>query len=257
MSNILDSEDFGLKLYNKFPPKYQADDVEQNFALKRYLESLADGGFKHAIDDVNGLMHIIDPNKVDEKFLPLLFSQYGLEVFNGIPSNYLRYLLPRLSGAWSKKGSLSVIEFISSSLSGIKTNTEVHYDGKNNPIISVTFEMDYNMGDYFPDTEQFNRILLNFVPFYCDVIIFYKYVYYENGKITVKENDSEIKIKETIEELNFISSSINQLFIPQTNLTEKLLNSTLLLNEFEKFTEDPDSVVDTIIIGDSRTVMHN
>ena len=116
MSNILDSEDFGLKLYNRFPPKYREDDISQNYALKRYLQSLADGGFKYAIDEINGIIDLIDPNKVNTEIFPILFSQYGLEIFKGIPENYLRYLLPKLGEAWSKKGSLSVIEFISSSI---------------------------------------------------------------------------------------------------------------------------------------------
>ena len=42
MSNILNSEDFGLKIYNRFPPKYREDDVGQNFALKRYLQALSE-----------------------------------------------------------------------------------------------------------------------------------------------------------------------------------------------------------------------
>ena len=45
MSNILNSEDFGLKIYNRFPPKYREDDVGQKLALKRYLQALSDGGF--------------------------------------------------------------------------------------------------------------------------------------------------------------------------------------------------------------------
>ena len=121
MSNILNSEDFGLKIYNRFPPKYREDDVGQKYALKRYIESASEGGFKHAIDDVNGITNLIDPDKVSSTVLPTLFQQYGLEIFNGIPEEYLRYLLPKLGEAWSKKGSLSVIEFITSSLSGIKT----------------------------------------------------------------------------------------------------------------------------------------
>ena len=42
MSNILNSKDFGLKIYNRFPPKYREDDVEQKYALKRYIQSLSE-----------------------------------------------------------------------------------------------------------------------------------------------------------------------------------------------------------------------
>lgn len=184
MSNILSSEDFGLKLYNKFPPKYREDDVDQKFALKRYLQSASDGGFKPVIEDINGLTELINPSKTRKNVLPILFRYYGLEVFNGIPESYLRYLLPKLGEAWSKKGSLSVVEFISSSLSGIKTSTEVVYDELGNPDIEVRLEMDYSMdGSYFPDIGQFKRLLENFIPFYCDLILLNSYLFSESQSV--------------------------------------------------------------------------
>ena len=60
-SNLLKSDDFGLKIYNRFPPAYREDDVKEKFALKRYLQVTGDGGFKYAIEDINGLTNIIDP----------------------------------------------------------------------------------------------------------------------------------------------------------------------------------------------------
>lgn len=192
MSNILNSEDFGLKIYNRFPPKYREDDVGQNFALKRYLQSLADGGFKYSIDEINGLTHLIDPEKVDVKVLPILFKQYGLEVYNGIPEEYLRYLLPKIGEAWSKKGSLSVVEFISSSLSGIKVSTNVTYDEDENPIVEVRFEMDYLFGNYFPNVEQLSKLLKNFLPFYCDVNLVYSYGFYDDTKLKCRDEEENI-----------------------------------------------------------------
>ena len=199
MSNILNSEDFGLKIYNRFPPKYREDDVDQNYALRRFIQASSEGGFKHAIEDVNGITYLIDPDRVNSNVLPILFKQYGLEIFNGIPEEYLRYLLPKLGEAWSKKGSLSVIEFITSSLSGIKTSTEVDYDEQDNPLVKVKFEMDYNIGDYFPNTKQFEKLLVNFLPFYCDLIILYTYMFVEYGVLNLTDKDS-IKVSYQIDE---------------------------------------------------------
>ena len=51
MSNtLLSSEDFGLKIYERFPPAYREIDEHFNLALKRYLQSLSDGGFKYSIE---------------------------------------------------------------------------------------------------------------------------------------------------------------------------------------------------------------
>ena len=206
MSNVLSSEDFGLKIYNRFPPRYREDDAMENFALKKYLDVLADGGFKYSIEEINGILNLIDPDNVDAKFLPILFKQYGLEVFKGIPEQYLRYLLPKLGDAWSKKGSLSVAEFITSSLSGIKTSSNVVYDegDEENPKIEVRLEMDYNIGDYFPEAEYFNRLLENFVPFFCDVRLLYSYLFYESNVLKCIE-DSHSKVKYITEELGRFS----------------------------------------------------
>lgn len=38
MSDRLDPKDFGLKLYNRFPPSYRADDVGQKYALRGTLK---------------------------------------------------------------------------------------------------------------------------------------------------------------------------------------------------------------------------
>ena len=78
MANLLSEEDFGLKIYNRFPPKYREDDLGQKLALKRYLQALADGGFRYIIQDTNGLLDLKDPDKTSMDALYKLYEQYGL-----------------------------------------------------------------------------------------------------------------------------------------------------------------------------------
>lgn len=248
MSSILNSEDFGLKIYNRFPPKYREDDVSQKFALKRYLQSLSDGGFKYSIDEINGITHLIDPDKVQSEVLPILFKQYGLNIFNGIPEEYLRYLLPKLGEAWSKKGSLSVVEFITSSLSGIKTSTNVWYDEFNDPIIDVKLEMDYSLGDYFPDVKQFTRLLKNFIPFYCDMSLIYSYLFYETQVLRSKDDYNLFVIKDHREEKGLIPYTIGKRGYPQLGVERELLNSSLLLNKDFVSDIDPDYHKDKLVM---------
>lgn len=289
MSNILNSEDFGLKIYSRFPTKYKEDDVNQNFALKRYLQALSDGGFKYSIDEINGIMNLIDPDKVDAKLLPILFKQYGLEVFNGIPEQYLRYLLPKLGEAWSKKGSLSIIEFITVSLSGIKTVTEITYDYEGNPSVDVKLEMDYNIGAYVPDIKQFTRVLQNFLPFYCGLKFIYLYLFYEKQVLNTKDNnlldnvtytnlekssahaiDSDLGCTFTyvINETGYIPTELSkEKDFGMLNTSNRLLNSTLILNNysvsekiFNDITYKPTieditlSVNDILVENDSSTL---
>lgn len=208
--STLDSKDFGLKLYNKFPPKYKEDDVPQSYALKRYLESLADGGFSHIIDDTNGLLTLVNPNTIDAKFLPVLYKQFGLEIFNGIPEGYLRYLLPKLGDAWTQRGSIAIVEFITSSLSGVKVTSEITYDDKENPYIKVFLEMDYNLGDYFPDVEHFIRLMEKFLPFYVDKSIVYIYTFYDEQVLKTFEESLMYIHDDRIEELTLRSEKSNE-----------------------------------------------
>ena len=248
MSNILNSEDFGLKIYNRFPPKYREDDVGQNFALKRYLQALSDGGFKYSIDEINGIADLKDPDKVDSKVLPILFKQYGLDIFNGIPEEYLRYLLPKLGEAWTKKGSLSVIEFITSSITGVKTDTEVKFDSQENPLINVKFEMDYNLNGYFPESNQFMRLLENFVPFYCDLGLVYSYLFYENQILVGKDEEVFANIHENKSEKGLLGLRKTLVHKGSSILNEVVLGDFILNNTPAETTGDEvDEYIDRII----------
>lgn len=196
---MLDPKDFGLKLYSRFPESYRADDVEQKYALKRYLEAATDGGFRYTIEEQNGILDLINPQTAPLEAVYLLYEQYGLELFHGIPEDFLRAFLPNLGIAWSKKGSLDVVEFIVSSLSGVRTDTSVTYDSDGNPYIAVRLEMDFALSDYFPDTQQFNRILENFIPFYCDAAMLYSYMYYEEKSLKGREEFLDLVSEKTAE----------------------------------------------------------
>ena len=208
MSQRLSENDFGLKLYERFPKQYQLDDVAQKFTLKRYMQTAGDGGFKFIIQDANGILDIVNPSTTEKSVLYALYEQYGLEMFNGIPEEYMRALLPYLGSAWEKKGSLDIIEFVASTLSGIKVETVTTYkddhtslfgealfgdaifgntDKYSYPVATVKLDMDFALSDYFPDTVQFKRILKNFVPFYVYLILVYSYVYSDEAGFTRKE----------------------------------------------------------------------
>lgn len=250
---FFDNKDFGLKIYNKFPPMYREDDAKVNFALKRYLQAVGDGGFKLAIDEWNGLLDIYNPSNIDYNMLSILYEQFGFDLFYGIPEEYLRYLLPRLSEAWKKKGSLSVVEFVVSALSGIKTSTEVISDAQDNIQLNVRLEMDFNMGTFFPDPVQFNRILTKFVPFYLDSTLIYSYVFYESQKVWLAENYFFDEVKEDTKEYAFIPFDKGTRFMPVLNQLGYLLNDNLYTNGTKTFNIDPDTFTDIISVLYSET----
>lgn len=229
MNRRLNPKDFGLKLYSRFPESYRADDVDQKYALKRYLEAAADGGFKYIIEEQNGILDLVNPQTAPLEAVYLLYEQYGLELFHGIPEEFLRSFLPNLGIAWSKKGSLDVVEFIVSSLSGIKTSTEVTYDEHGNPLVTVRLEMDFSMSDYFPDTQQFNRILENFIPFYCDALMLYSYVYYEEQNLRGREELLDFVNEKTAESGSIFYGVGYRPYTAILNDRDFLLNKSFIL----------------------------
>ena len=247
MSNLLKSDNFGQRIYDRFPMKYREDDIDQNYALKRYLQAMGDGGFQFAIEDINGLTTLIDPDTIKAEFLPLLFRHYGLEVFNGIPEEYLRYLLPRLGEIYAMKGSLQAIDYVCTSISGIKTITTVDYDENGNPTVKVKLEMDVALGDFVPDVEQLNRILEKFVPFYCDLLTIYSYLFYETGDLETAEKDF-LHILDVKNEKALIPYAKGTRYAPTLtdSIGDHLLNSTFKLNEVVYYDIDPDYTVDVV-----------
>lgn len=249
---ILKDNDFGQRIYNRFPSRYREDDATVNYALKRYLQAIGDGGFKYSIDEWNGIMNIKDPDSCVSSALPALYQELGFDLFNGIPEEYLRNLLPKLSEAWAKKGSLDVVEFVVSVLSGIKTSTEVYEEGGNTHL-DVRLEMDFNYGDYFPNPVQFKRILTKFVPFYLDSTLIYSYVFYESKKVWLAENYFFDEVKEDTKEYAFIPFDKGTRFMPVFNQLGYLLNDNLYTNGTKTFNIDPDTFTDIISMLYSET----
>lgn len=215
---ILDSFGFGRKIYNRFPLKYREDDELTKFTLRRYLDAVGEGGFKYSIDDWNGIYDLVDPNHTTLDGLLLLYEQFGLPVFHGIPESYLRYFLPNISHAFAAKGSLRVLDFVLASLAGVKVDHEIYYD-ENIPVPSeestlnslnslltdslylngevgkdekenfdrvyliLNLFMDQSLEGYLPDREQFIKILRHFIPFYIDFAMRLVYFFTEQGDL--------------------------------------------------------------------------
>ena len=233
MADLLNSEDFGLKIYNRFPPIYRQDDIVTKFALKRYLSALGDGGFKHIIEDTNRLTTLVDSNRVDYNILPILFKQYGLEIFNGIPEPFLRYLLPRLGELWQKKGSLDALEYFVSYITGIKSFITVDFDDFNNPYVTIKLDMDTRLySDFFPDAGKFETLTRHFIPFYCDPYIIYSFFYQEFLGLNQFADKESMKIVDHKDDIGVLFSKRRfQTLDPRLNVLTSLLNSTFLTNK--------------------------
>lgn len=182
---ILESKDFGEKIYKKFPLKYQEDDIQQNYALLRYLKSLGDSGFKVSIEDINGLLELCNPDKIPDEVLPTALRHYGLDVdiLESIPPSYLRRLLNSLGLVLLKRGTQDTIEYVLNTIfSGMDpTTVSVQNSLEDNKYV-VNINTTVVNGDIvnLPKVSKgVKEIIKKFIPFFQS----FSYHFYDNFKV--------------------------------------------------------------------------
>lgn len=126
--------------YNKLPQVYR--DMDSSLITKplyRYLKALSDGGFLEALQGINGLLDLVDPEKCPEEFLAYLCESFGLEYFEDISPVYQRRFLLNVGEIIRRRGTYSCVKF----MARVLTNMDV--------------ELQYLRGEY---NEQEGRHLI-------------------------------------------------------------------------------------------------
>ena len=247
MSTTLNGTKFGERLYDTLPHLYHSEDEMVDFALKRYLQALSDGGYAYVIDELNGILDLNDPTKTPAEVLPVLFEQYGLPIFNGIPEAYLRKLLPILRDLYARKGATTVIEYLTSIISDVKSEVIISPDFKENYHIDIRLEMDYDQQGArdLPDREQLLRIIKEFLPFFIEVTFIFSYLFYELAKIQAREFSHDY-ITEIRSEHTRLPSKKGTSMFPTLNNFDLGLNDSIYLNETFYYSEEVDEFWDKI-----------
>lgn len=247
MSKVMDSKTFSEKLYNTLPVMYHNADSMVDYALKRYLQVLSDGGYSFVVDELNGILNLNDPERTPSEVLGVLFEQYGLPLFNGIPEVYLRKLLPILGDLYARKGATTVIEYLTSIISDVKTDIVISPDFLNDYHVDLRLEMDYDQTGArdLPDREQLLRIIKEFLPFFIEVTIIFVYLFYETAKLQARESLEDFVTEVRSEHSRLLSGNKEGLF-PTLNNFDLGLNKSIYLNESYYYDVEVDKFWDKI-----------
>lgn len=247
MSKVMDSKTFSEKLYNTLPVMYHNADSMVDYALKRYLQVLSDGGYSFVVDELNGILNLNDPERTPSEVLGVLFEQYGLPLFNGIPEVYLRKLLPILGDLYARKGATTVIEYLTSIISDVKTDIVISPDFLNDYHVDLILEMDYDQTGArdLPDREQLLRIIKEFLPFFIEVTIIFVYLFYETAKLQARERLEDFVTEVRSEHSRLLSGNKEGLF-PTLNNFDLGLNKSIYLNESYYYDVEVDKFWDKI-----------
>lgn len=109
-----------LLYYKKLPQIYRDEDKKLEYPLKRYLESLIDGGFYGSIEDIERVLLLIDPENIPEEFFPYLYESFGLEYFPDIDISYQRKFLMNIGELIKRRGTYSSVQFLVKVLTGLE-----------------------------------------------------------------------------------------------------------------------------------------
>lgn len=118
--SITSKDLLNLLYYKKLPKIYRDADATVDYQLKRYLESLIEGGFCGSIEDIERVMLLIDPETVPDKFFPYLYKSFGLEYFPDIAIPYQRKFLLNLGEMTRRRGTFSSVQFLIKVLTGLE-----------------------------------------------------------------------------------------------------------------------------------------
>ena len=115
-------------LYNKkLPQVYRDEDSRVDYALKRYLSSLIEGGLSSSANDISNLMSLVDPMSIPNEYFPYFCSSFGLTYFPDIDISYQRKFLANIGELNKRRGTFACVRFLIRALTGL--NSELSCDG--------------------------------------------------------------------------------------------------------------------------------
>lgn len=159
--------------FKKLPQVYRDEDSKIKYPLKRYLESLAEGGFSSAIKDIEGTSILSDPKNIPEELFPYLCGSFGLEYFPDIEVIYQRRFLSNLGELVKRRGTYSSIHFLIRALTGLEC--ELTLDGNNLSIVLLVKSVEQTFL-VEPSIRIANNYIRSQIPYYINPIFFSRLV---------------------------------------------------------------------------------
>lgn len=126
MKGITSKDMLDLLYGRKLPQVYRDEDSKIGFPLKRYLESLIEGGYCGNIEDIKGILSLIDPMAIPDEFFPYLCESLGLTYFPDMDISYQRKFLANLGELNKRRGTFASVQFLIRALTGL--NSELSYE---------------------------------------------------------------------------------------------------------------------------------
>ena len=184
--------------YRCLPGIYQEEDAKMGKPLYRYLQSIILGGYDLAIQDIDNIIKLVDPETCPEQFFPILYESFGLEYYPNISVDYHRKLLMNYGELSKRRGTYSCIKFLVRVLTSMDVKLHYfrgEYGGSNGRFLKVSIQAITIKDMITMDNSIFvvQSFLGLFIPYYITVIV--------EGEIAAQ------KVSNSIYRCNLVSSS--------------------------------------------------
>lgn len=172
------SKDLLTLLYDrKLPQVYRDEDKSLGLPLKRYLESLIDGGYRGTIEDIESMAYLVDPEKIPDKFLPYLCESFGLTYFPDIDTSYQRKFLMNIGEVIKRRGTFSSIHYMIRVLTGLESelSVEITEDDQGRSRYALNVVLLANSVAQLSEIELSMKVVADYiqanVPYYITVVL--------------------------------------------------------------------------------------
>lgn len=162
-------------LYDRcLPDVYVREDTAIGKPLYRYLQALLTGGFEPTVNDINGLMKLVNPDTCPEEFFPVLYESFGLEYFPDVKIEYHRRFLSNYGELKRRRGTYSSIRFLVRVLTGLEVELSYlrgEFLGQNGRHLILELKARSIMDIINLDTSTYviKQFIKLFIPYYITV----------------------------------------------------------------------------------------
>lgn len=159
----------------KLPKLYRDADISVDYALKRYLQTLIEGGYLHVISDAERLRQLVNPISCPAEFFPHLYESFGLTYYPDIDIKYHRRFLSNFGEIMRRRGTYSCIDYLVRTVTGIPvtlTYTRT-YGGEPGRYLIVTLvaETMAQLEGIDTSIQVIQRFIGDFIPYYITPVV--------------------------------------------------------------------------------------
>jgi len=228
------------RIYRNLPKHFRNADEKQRLQLKRYLDILVSGGFKPLREETEGLLDLINIEKIPAKYLPHLASELGFVFPYDLDEQTQRTYIKNAVLSYRLKGTKDALAFMIRELTQFKTDLDIDEDNKT---LEIRLEVDLERHDFLNYVEKVDFLVEEYAPPFKSFDLINTFLWNEEY---FKDYDLETEGPITIQS-SLLEGELDNWFVSNIGYTNDLERPTMAFNFEEYLKED---LGETIFLND-------